>query len=163
MINSIKEEIRLTETPIEDCFKYIKDDFNNIIPFDVSSGYSFQIRIDEDTYKEIPGKYKDELKQFSCMGIQDNREDDVWNRYLTDHFWITTCDYLFHFRIRTALQLYTQCKYGYEGLEEYKKSIVFIDSKEMSPFILMNIGLNTDIESVLNRSSRQKPAMIESL
>ena len=136
------EEFRLTETPIEDCFKYVKDNFNKIIPIEVSSGYSFQIRMNEDTYKELPEKYKSELEQFSFIGIQ-KLEGEAWNRYLRDHFWIEANEYIFNFEIRTALCLYTKCSYDCEGLEEYKKEIVFIDNKETSPFILMNIGLDS--------------------
>jgi len=136
------EEKYLTATPIEDCCKYVKDNFNEIYPFEITCGYNFQIRMNKSTYKELPEKLKSSLKEFAYIGEQ-RVDDTVWNHYLKDFFWITTNEYIFTFVIKTALQLETKCIYGPETVEESDKTIVFIDSKSLPTFILLNIDLES--------------------
>jgi len=137
------EETHLTATPIEDCCKYVKDNFNEIYPFEITSGFSFQIRMNESTYKELPIKLKFSLKEFAYIGKQQV-DDTVWKRYLKDFFWINTDEYVFTYIIKTALQLETKCVYGPESVEESDKTIVFIDSKSLPTFILLNIDLASE-------------------
>jgi hypothetical protein len=134
------EEKRLTETPIKDCCEFIRDNFDNIIPFEVKSGYGFQIRMGEATYRELPEKYKSELKQFAYFGEQRVR-DSIWQRYLLDYFWTYTQEYIFNFNIEKAISIETKCVYGYEGVEDSDQEIVFIDVVAFPEFIMLNIGL----------------------
>jgi hypothetical protein len=132
---------RITKTPMVDCCKYICDNFADIIPFVVSNGYHFQIRLSPEVYEKVPEKYKSELKQFAAIGEQ-NVEDEVWNRYLLDFYWIYAKEYIFNFNLKFSIELNIRCVYGPESVEDCDETIIFVDSGELSEFILLNIGYN---------------------
>lgn len=137
------ENKRLTKTPIKDCCRFIHDNFETIIPFEVKSGYGFQIRMNETTYKELPEIYKSELKQFAYFGEQQV-DDSIWKRYLIDYFWTYTQEYIFKFQTEKAIRIKTKCVYGYSGVEDSDQEIIFIDYCVFPEFILLNIGLKQE-------------------
>jgi len=137
----MKDEIRLSKTFIIDCRKYICDNFNQIFPFELRSEYRFHIRFTPEIYKNLPDKYKSELRQFAHIEKQWV-DDDIWKRYLTDFYWRYTNEHIFKFETQKALHLKTKCIWGYEGVESCDKELVFMDDSIFTQFIRLNIGKN---------------------
>ena len=141
----MKINIQLVKDPIKTCFEYIKQNFDSIYPFQIASGYSFQIRMDESTFSVLPEKYKEELKKFVILDAYDDSIDEkVLDRYKKDFFWINANEYIFNFETKKILHLSTNCDYGPEGIEGCIEEILFADENELSPFILLNIDLDSD-------------------
>ena len=139
--------MQLVNDPIEACSEYIKQNFDPIYPFQITSGYSFQIRMNESTFSVLPERYKEELKKFVILDAYDDSIDEkVLDRYKKDFFWISADEYIFNFETKRALNLYTNCDYGPEGIEDCIEKILFVDKKELSLFILLNIDLDSDQE-----------------
>ncbi len=142
LLNPNPENINIVDDIISECTRYVDINFDNIIPFQITNGYDFQIRMTEKTFLQVPEKYKEELRKFAIPDKYDySIEGEVLERYKKDFFWINCNEYIFNFKIKKGVCVNTNCKYGPEGIEDCKNTILFIDKKELTPFILLNIDL----------------------
>ncbi len=124
----MSETIILTKDPIKECAKYIKNNLDDILPFITNKGYHFQLRYDRAEYETISPKIINTLNKYSSFGEQpDEIKDDVWNRYITDHFWIITRDYIFNFIMPEAILVTTKCVFEYGHIEGHKDRVAFFD------------------------------------
>lgn len=141
----MEDYIKIVKNEIRSCCDYLEENCLSIYPFQVNCGYNFQIRMNEDTYSKLSKKYKDILKKYVDLNVYSKYEKDcVIERYRKDFYWLNTDEYIFNYKTEGALCLYTNCTFGYEGLEDYDAEIVFINENTFPMFILLNIELRSD-------------------
>ncbi len=132
------ENIRIVNDSLLECFNYVKENFDDICPFTIVSGYDFQLFLTEKQYSEVPEKHREELRKFALKSDNPYINEDE-TRYRKDFFWIPANRFIFSFDVVKALILYTECGYGPEGMEKHVDKIVFINNTELSPFILSKL------------------------
>lgn len=127
----------LVAHPLEACFQLVRGCVNLITPFNVRSGISFQLHYSECEYYSVTKAQKVELlkhmhKADICKG---DHYAEAKERQNQDGFWLHTKEYIFNYKCVHALTLLTNVEYGYEGINNYTKSVVFLQRGMYPTFI----------------------------
>ena len=136
-----KDLIKIVTNPWKECCKFVSKNFVNIIPFQIKTCFTFQIRFNKFNYLNLPEKIRISLQKFAYISDKTYCDDKCDVRYRKDFYWIHTDEYIFTFKCNDIIELYTKCKYDYDGIDEYKDRIIYIDNNSFTSFILNNIEL----------------------
>jgi len=140
----IEDEIRYVENPKEELLKMITNQFGLLLPFEVSKGYRFQIRISEEQYNKLSDEVKQELSFWQDKERQYRIGRDVYGEnseelenWMKNNYWTNCKAYIFDYISENSFVLSARCEYGYEGKEE-SYEIVFMSTEDFAEIIYKN-------------------------
>ena len=132
----------VSDNPEEDALKFIKENFSELLPFQVERGMKFQMRFKEDVWKLIPDEYRKILlesceKETNNSYIHKHGSPEEIQRWEDEHFWTPCKTHVFNYESRNSIIVLGKCEFGYEGIAKcsYHK---FMKKGEFPDFVLYN-------------------------
>lgn len=135
-----KIEFKIVKNPRLALMNYLKQNMDKIIPFGVSTGYYFQVRIDAEQFEALPDKIKNTLRS-SCLPTSEHpycrpNEVEEAKRWAEENYWTPVDAYLFEYMAEGYNLSYNEI-YGYEGVED-NDTLYFLNVKNLPKVVWDN-------------------------
>lgn len=134
--------VKWCQNPKRQAINYIKNElsWDKDTPIHIGTGIDIQIRIDATVFEnDLPEKmkvllYKHENKDRKTDYVYD--DDVAQARWINDSYWDNCDAYIFNITVE-GVEIYYQCEYGYDGLEDHKTTI-FLKRKSVPYWMWAN-------------------------
>ena len=133
-------EFKIVRNPLIALMNHLKQNIDNIIPFGVSHGYYFQVRIDAKQFEALPDTVKNTLRE-SCLPTSEHpycspKEIAEAKRWAEENYWTPIDGYIFEYVAKGYRLSYNEV-YGYEGVEDHD-TLYFLNINDLPKRVWKN-------------------------